>query len=289
MWIMSPRGAVGGPATGKGAICCPKGRLAPPGPRSGRQPAPKQRVGDGGGAAEGGDHGRLVVCASKATCAELATYSLELPTSTPLLESCVRQAVLHLDEAPCLHVAGTSHGPVFIRHPVPESVVAVPQLWQGIGETIVKDDPELLVLVQRVPDGSSPTVCLKLQLAAMAAHSTHEDNVQVWPQSSGAYNPWLSKDLVSGKVGDCCDEHDDHHHHGSSVEDTLGGQEPAQGDVSFWGLVIQSKARMAMEGCYLLKTVRNTDTTGCTCTHFSMNRVCLDVPLCEQFQAAWLV
>lgn len=258
-----------------------------PGPRTGRAPAPRQRV-DEVGADEGCGDGRHAVCA-RAACAELATYPLELPASTPLLESCVREAVLHLDDAPCLHVAGTSLGPEFIRHAVPESVVAIPQLWQGIGETIAKDDPEVLVLVHRVPDGPSPTACLKLQLAAMMAQATDEDSVQVWPQSSVAQDPNLSTDLVSGKVGDCCDEDGDHHHHGSSTEDTVGGQEPFHRDISFWGLVIQSKARRAMEGCYLLKTVRNIDTTGCTCTHFSMNRVCRDVPLCEQFQSAWLV
>lgn len=251
--------------------------------RAGRAPAPRQRAGD-----EGGAEGRPVVCA-RAACAELATYSLELPVSTPLLESCVRQAVLHLDEAPCLHVAGTTQGPEFIRHAVPESVVAVPQLWQGIGETIAKDDPELLVLVHRVPDSASPTACLKLQLAAMTTKATDEGTLQVWPQSSSAHEPLLSKDLVSGKVGDCCDEDDDHHQHGSSAEDTVGHQETQRREIRFWGLVIQSKARRAVEGCYLLKTVRNIDVTGCTCTHFSMNRVCQDVPLCEQFQAAWLV
>lgn len=79
---------------------------------------------------------------------------------------------------------------------------------------------------------------------------------------------------------------------------------------TFWGLAVQEcglgraghhhdhveagerpwcKQGSAPGGCYVLKMTRNRDVqTGCTCTVFSLTRVCRGQPLYQQLQDAWL-
>ncbi len=44
----------------------------------------------------------------------------------------------------------------------------------------------------------------------------------------------------------------------------------------------------ACSGCYVLKLSRNKDITGCTCTMFTLTRVCQGQPLHTQLQQSWL-
>lgn len=276
-----------GHATGLGSSLCLPGCIFTPSQRLGGRLAPREQRCDGVHSDGRAQEARPVVSA-RAACVELSTYSLEAPLNTLLLEKCVHEAVLHLDEAPCLHVVGSHIGAEFVRHAVPEPAVAAPQAWRGFAESVARDRADLLVLVHRVPDGPRPQTCWKLQMEAQVQASEH-DGVQLWPPSSG---------LVAGKVGDCCDEDGDHGHRqdgegsifsrtGKRGAHSLHG--PLQRDTAFWGLVIQSQRHAGLAGCYLLKTVRNRDATGCSCTHFSVTPVCKEVPLCEQYQTAWLV
>lgn len=230
----------------------------------------------------------LSMCA-RATCSDLSTYSLEAPTNLALLERCAQQAVLHLDEAPCLHLMAPGVGAEFARQTVPESILSAPQMWKSTGEHVAHEKPELMILVHRVPEEPCPKTCWKLQMeVSRAEHPAAEmsDSLQVWSQTR------FKKDIVAGKVGECCEEDEGSHpqHETAVATDCTSERGKAlHQDITFWGMVIQSRKNAAMEGCYLLKTVRNIDPTGCTCTHFSLTRVCQELPLCEQFQSAWLV
>lgn len=61
----------------------------------------------------------------------------------------------------------------------------------------------------------------------------------------------------------------------------------------YWGLVVQSapgRRATGAEGCYLLKAVRSASAAGgCSCTHFSLTRVCRGDHLEHQFVQSWLV
>ncbi len=97
----------------------------------------------------------------------------------------------------------------------------------------------------------------------------------------------------SGRVGDCCDVED-----GvvsldlSDVEEVenvadIGGLPTSSSSSSsssssrrssrsfhgFWGVVVQTKARSSVEGCYLLKAGCSVVARGCSCTHFTLTRV----------------
>ena len=57
----------------------------------------------------------------------------------------------------------------------------------------------------------------------------------------------------------------------------------------YWGVVVQSRGQpTGVEGAYLLKTVRSSSSTGCSCTHFSLTRICQGEHLERQFLDAWL-
>lgn len=89
-----------------------------------------------------------------------------------------------------------------------------------------------------------------------------------------------------------------------SVGDAPSGNEVSSTQVAYYGLVVQSfqsdqqappsagapsPSHGAADGCYLLKTANNYDgLTGCTCTHFTLTRVCQAKPLYQQLQDAWL-
>ena len=58
----------------------------------------------------------------------------------------------------------------------------------------------------------------------------------------------------------------------------------------FYGVVVQSRQHTGVEGCYLLKTVRNVSPgTGCCCTHFSLTRISAGEHLEKQFVQSWLL
>lgn len=44
----------------------------------------------------------------------------------------------------------------------------------------------------------------------------------------------------------------------------------------------------SVDGCYVLKTTLNKDAGGCTCTLFSLTRVCAGQPLEQQLLDTWL-
>jgi len=98
----------------------------------------------------------------------------------------------------------------------------------------------------------------------------------------------------SGRVGDCCDGPD----MGSSgmegesgvasvsLPASASGSSSASSSASassashhprafhgFWGVVVQTKERSSVEGCYLLKAGCSVVERGCSCTHYTLTRV----------------
>lgn len=65
------------------------------------------------------------------------------------------------------------------------------------------------------------------------------------------------------------------------------------GPTQYYGLVVQGSHLSDADGCWLLKTTRIDTGAGvtdlCSCTHFSLTRVCAGQPLYMQLRDAWLV
>ncbi|GMH37270.1 hypothetical protein BSKO_05143 [Bryopsis sp. KO-2023] len=220
----------------------------------------------------------------------LATYSVEQQKCSPILERVVQESVRHLDKAPCLHLL--VEDATFETHSVPEAVVAAPQLWQGITEHLSSRNPDAVVLVHRVPEGGESKGCMDPALP-----SSSEAGLTC---SNRLLSVGLAQQIMAGKIGECCDDEEHHapesqgfidmalRHSGMYGEESMSASSMYQ-DTAFWGLIIQSAKCSELQGCYLLKTMRLVDSTGCCCTHFSLTRVCAGVPLCDQYSASWLI
>ncbi len=80
----------------------------------------------------------------------------------------------------------------------------------------------------------------------------------------------------SGRVGDCCDTVEVGASH-VAQESSGGASSEAQHHPrafhGFWGVVVQTKDRSSVEGCYLLKAGCSVVERGCSCTHYTLTRV----------------
>lgn len=162
-------------------------------------------------------------------------------------------------------------------------------MWRSIAECLSGEDPDVVMLCKRVDSAAD--------VGGQASPSS--DTVTEVKQACRALvRSGIAHAVMRGRVGDCCEEDapwDDRgagpgfwsrHHHRPHGKAARVGQ--AQ-EVNFWGLVVQSRAHTGAEGCYLLKTVRNVEpATDCSCTHYSLTRICQGEGLEGQFVKSWL-
>ncbi|KAK9819793.1 hypothetical protein WJX72_002450 [[Myrmecia] bisecta] len=102
---------------------------------------------------------------------ELSTY--KFPSRKPevhqWLESCIQDAVKHLDQAPFLQMVYPDRPfKQLERHSVVQAVVSVPQLWRPIAEHLSHAKPEVVVLVHNLP------------VAAAKANDGEEQAIDFW-------------------------------------------------------------------------------------------------------------
>lgn len=79
----------------------------------------------------------------------------------------------------------------------------------------------------------------------------------------------------SGRVGDCCDAAD----LGSLLDDETHVSDKLRAFHGFWGVVVQTKERSSVEGCYLLRAGCSVVESGCSCTHYTLTRVLEPTPV----------
>lgn len=85
----------------------------------------------------------------------------------------------------------------------------------------------------------------------------------------------------AGRVGECCDTRDTYDIDGEKTADQIAtAQHQGSGKPNrkaafhgYWGVVVQTKDRSSVEGCYLLKAGCSVVEGGCSCTHYSMTKV----------------
>lgn len=257
------------------------------------------------------------------------TQKRKSPITTDWFQKSINEIVKHLSESPLLHVARfrsmsslssidddtatpfTSYSSS--RHQtleVDSSVLPTPELWESIAEHLTGADPDAVILVQRVhdvqhhlPSSSSSSSSTTTTTSTATTNDQAVESVCRKLLASG-----VAESILTGKVGDCCD--DDTPNSSSSKRTSIlpsstgdsntkarvavrtaaiPNTQPTGQETSYWGVVVQSKLHTGSEGCYLLKTVRNVCSTGCTCTHFSLTRVCPRENLEKQFVDSWLV
>lgn len=129
----------------------------------------------------------------------------------------------------------------------------------------------------------------------------------------------VGESILHGKVGPCCDRKARpgvNAVHGASAQPgivpfgirptpartavkvkalpTAGA--PSRAPLSgYWGVVVQSRHHTGTEGCYLLRAVRQICPPGpesdhaCSCTHYSLTKVCRGENVERQFVNSWLV
>ncbi|GIL87701.1 hypothetical protein Vretimale_14653 [Volvox reticuliferus] len=154
-----------------------------------------------------------------------------------------------------------------------------------------------------------------------------QEGATVTPSSPGAIAA-LDDDMLAGRVGSCCDSNFDimpgdantapstsgvaqqgQHLQPSRLSAasaaSLAAMVPSSrtdaapsgpicdaGPTQYYGLVVQGSCISDADGCWVLKTTRS-DSPGahglCSCTHFSLTRVCQGQPLYTQLRDAWLV
>lgn len=338
-------------------------------------PAPQRQVGSHHSSQQQAGN-RLSVSgrALSGAAAELATYHFaqrHAGTTSEWFQAAVRDIVKHVDEAPMLQTVQLGVGgaePRCSTYSVHPSVVAVPELWQGIAEHVSQHSADAVILVQRVSahaaaaeaatpgpfDATASADEQQLQWEAAAAGASSSSSSPAGsppgsPRGAGNHEMRVHAEeacrrlvssgvadsiLLHGQVGDCCDG--DHTHGIAAPPSTAAGAAGAappsrplplpsivpfspsgsgaamrravraaalrpvgaggfgsgacQQSTCYWGVVVQSRAHTGTEGCYLLKTVKNTSAaTGCTCTHFSLTRIAHGDHLEQQFVQSWLL
>ena len=165
------------------------------------------------------------------------------------------------------------------------------QLWQSVAGLLTTNKPDAVILVHRLPSFATEHACASQQtgssenvLTGLSSHEALDQRALQHDISS------RNQDILAGKVGDCCD--DEHQlnqilpfsrQHSAPLPATgrtpSGAHQHTQDQtLDYWGLVVQSKYTSEAEGCYVLKTVRNTNPVGCQCTHYSLTQLCKNKP-----------
>lgn len=215
----------------------------------------------------------LTCAASSAASVSLgapAVYSRPLARSSAVdrlpqwFEPCLRHIVANLSRAPFLQAVYDASGHLmsgtqFTTHPVSEAIVADPTAWLDLVKT---SDNRLANTVIFVHEVSSHSACSLTGRPREAAEQC----------SDSSESPAVLRD---GLLGDCEDERRDECNDGKLVSTVT----------KYWGLVMQSPAG-GPSGCYLLKTEQSSGGH-CSCTHFSLTRVCQGVSLAQQALDAW--
>lgn len=264
-----------------------------------------------------------------AAAAELATYqplrSLNRPTMPSWFQGAVHEVVRQLEDSPFLQLVrlgevGGASQPQFSSYSVPHGVVAAPELWRAVAETLSSDSPDVVILVDKVEPqaaaGASPPAEQGPNPAEPRTLSSEEMKAHVEDACRALVGSGVARSMLTGQVGDCCEGED---HAAPRAAPQSQAQQPRGGIVPFrtagglprstvrvtaipppgshgalsgyWGVVVQSRRHTGAEGCYLLKAVRPAPAYpgGCSCTHYSLTRVCEGENLERQFVQSWLV
>jgi hypothetical protein len=176
------------------------------------------------------------------------------------------------------HLAATAHVEPFLQVSTQRGNVTRQSLpgdtaWSDILCNIDEVNADLIIFLKPVADAA--------EVVSGAAHPCGHD--QPCPELH-------ESEPVIGHLGDCCDSDDDEREATRLLHNAAdsSSRPPCNGlEVSYYGLVAQSRSRASSDGCYLIKTVRHADDPTCSCMHYSLMHVCQGVPLSDQAINYW--
>ncbi|PSC76707.1 hypothetical protein C2E20_0254 [Micractinium conductrix] len=185
------------------------------------------------------------------SAADLAVYHFSqrrAGTAAEWFQAAVREVVRQVEtEAPFLQTVQlrVDGAPQLETHSVAESVVAAPELWQGIAQHVSQASPDVVLLVQRVSPHAADSPQGAMDAANAAAQQQHHQQhaqQQHMQQQTGSppgsprsprtmaaeeacrrlVTTGLADSILQGKVGNCCDgsghAHDHPHSHAAASE-----------------------------------------------------------------------
>lgn len=192
------------------------------------------------------------------------------------------------------------------------------QMWDSIAQSLRCDGADAVILVQKIVDN------IDLQNLADTEVERQPSDVSVHDACQKLISSGVGQSILRGQVGECCDstaaktnETNDNNGVNREMNEAMKQRVglPAVGTINrpvvkvaalpkggtgrsvepssfhgYWGVVVQSKCRTGVEGCYLLKAGRAVADGGCSCTHFSLTRVSANSePVHSQFVNSWNV
>ncbi|GFR50661.1 hypothetical protein Agub_g12910 [Astrephomene gubernaculifera] len=204
--------------------------------------------------------------------------------------------------------------------PVSQEVADNPQSWTQFSNHVRSSSAVGLVLVRPIshpdqhciyasapstspksrPSSSSSSASSSASSSSCCSHSS-SSACSVPPATAPCAEPISPASAAAagafeGQVGDCCDNTPSSASSASSAEAPACSVAAQTGSTTcYFGLVVQGSCRSDADGCWVLKTTSAGDGVEaaaaglCTCTHFSLTRVCKGQPLYEQLRDAWLV
>jgi len=170
------------------------------------------------------------------------------------LEHCVRDIVRNLDRAPFLQAVYERRGHLSSRtevvtHCLTRELNTAPEEWLQSTHGTDQRLPKTIIYVHEVPDEESCALNGGQRRSCCDTSSLVDE----------------------GSIGDC--------------EGETPGCSGYESRTRYWGVVVQSTGR-GPGGCYLLKT-QSTLGGHCTCTQFSLTKVCQGVSLYQQETDSW--
>lgn len=235
---------------------------------------------------------------------ELATYRLPQQKISTWFSDAIRFAAKNLSQSsqPFIELVRfpqeNRQKAKFTSFTVNQSVVAAPELWSSIAATVSSEAADVLILVQRVDRPHSPSLPQQEVHSSQQQHSStspieriHRVNSEMRKHVEDACQQLvvsgIGQSILQGQVGECCDGNER-----AALSVMEQHEVPSSSFSGYWGVVVQSRHHtLGVEGCYLLKAIRTVGKVPgeCSCTHFSLTRVCQGENLEKQFVESWLV
>jgi hypothetical protein len=158
------------------------------------------------------------------------------PAMPSWFQGAMREVVRHLEDSPFLQLVrldGAGAGaaaaaPRFSCYTVPHGVVAAPELWRAVAETLSSDSSDVVILVDRVQPAAAAAPAEQAPCAA-GAHRLSSEELRggVEEACRALLDSGVARSMLTGQVGDCCEGDDGAAPHAApQAQQTLGGIAP---------------------------------------------------------------
>lgn len=226
------------------------------------------------------------VCRSVASTLSGYAFPGTRPDVCRWFEEAVRDIVKNIHNRCFLQLVRTLPQLSFQQYTQAGCGESLSQLWDAFSQSTSIGNTELAILVHPLQNPEDYCIVNKLGETDQSRVDHQSGGGRVRCQDGRSIVE--EEDGMSGRLGDCCDGE------GSADLASMSLSVPPvitsrmSSSAEYFGLVVQSRYRSSVAGCYVLKLVRNQDSCGCSCSHYSVSKVCAGVPLGLQLKESWL-